>query len=121
MSDRTQDLRRRLSDLRSELRARRVGRKALPADRSQAIREITGATGAIYSNGFDTAAKGADAFTRSFEPRIPPSIHISHRDSIRHGTPIPVSERCLEDWPNKIEYADPYDELMLGPRPPRGG
>lgn len=83
------------------------------------VRHIVGPTGNMFSNGWDKMAEGGDAFNRSFEPRIPPSLHISHRDSTRHNMPMPVSERCIEDWQSGVEYTDPYDELDLNPdRPP---
>jgi hypothetical protein len=105
----------------AELRARRAGQRALKSKNFRAVRHIVGPTGNMFSNGWDKMAEGADAFNRSFEPRIPPSLHISHRDSTRVNMPMPLSERCIEDWQTDIEYADPHDELNLSEDPPPAG
>ncbi len=75
----------------------------------------------MFSRGWDRYAEGADAFNKSFEPKIPPSIHISHRDSVRRRPAVPLSERCVEDWDADVSYTDPYDELGedLGAKPKR--
>lgn len=41
------------------------------------------------------------AYLKSFDRRLPPSLHVSERDRVRAGDPIPTAERCIEDWPKK--------------------
>lgn len=77
------------------------------------MREIVGPTGNMLSNGWSHAAQGQEAFQRSFDPRIPPSIHISHRDATRANHAIPLAERCIEDWNDEVEYPDPHEMLDL--------
>lgn len=62
-----------------------------------AAREIIGPTGNLFSNGWREFERGHAAYLRSFQPRVPPSLHISHRDATRANRPIPLVERCLED------------------------
>lgn len=78
--------------------ASRAGRVALPNDMVKATREITGPTGFVNSPTWDSMAAGRKAYNRSFDPRVPPSLHISQRDGARNGAVIPISERCIEDW-----------------------
>lgn len=95
----------RLSPKRRPFRAflRRL-RKPPPHPRSDtdfftATRHITGAIGAGTTPTFDALEKGADSLNRSLvEQPLPPSTHISHRDSVRHNVAVPISERCLEDF-----------------------
>ena len=42
-----------------------------------------------------------DAYVQSFDRRLPPSIFVSERDRVRHGQPMPLVERCIEDHPTK--------------------
>ena len=81
----------------AEWRASRSGRVSLPNDMVKATREITGPTGFVNSPTWDSMAAGRKAYNRSFEPRVPPSLHISQRDGARNGAVIPISERCIED------------------------
>ncbi len=104
-------LRSRVVDLIDELRARRSGRIAFSSGQARAIRHIVGPTGYLAQNTLGPAAEGATAFNKSFEPRIPPSIHISHADAQRQGIVVPLRERCIEDWPTPKTYVDPYDEM----------
>ena len=78
--------------------ASRAGRVALPNDMVKATREITGPTGFVNSPTWDSMAAGRHAYTRSFDPRVPASLHISQRDGARNGSVIPIAERCIEDW-----------------------
>ncbi|MCP3992245.1 MAG: hypothetical protein GY724_24460 [Actinomycetia bacterium] len=68
-----------------------------PDQHLRAAREIIGPTGNFFSAGWEQFEKGHAGYLRSFQPRVPPSIHISHRDKTRANLPIPLSERCLED------------------------
>ena len=62
-------------------------------------RDIVGPTGNLFSSGWRQIEdrRVGEAYLRSFEPRVPPSLHISSRDRTRANLPIPVRERCLED------------------------
>lgn len=77
------------------------------------MREIVGPTGAMLSNGWSRAAEGQAAYERSFAPRIPPSVHVSHNDAIRANHATPLVERCIEDWYAPVEYLDPHEGLDL--------
>ncbi len=77
------------------------------------LRHIIGPTGYMAQNTVAPAMKGAAAFNKSFEPHIPPSIHVSHRDAIRVNMAMPISERCIEDFRRDVVYIDPHDELDL--------
>lgn len=104
-------LRARFKDLLAELAARRSGRMRYSSTQTRAIRHVTGPTGFLAQNTLGPATKGAEAFGKSFEPRIPPSIHISHADALRRGIVVPVRERCIEDWQKPVKYTDPHDEM----------
>ena len=77
---------------------------------SLAARDIAGATGWVRSNAWDKIAEGSEAYAKSFDPRVPPSLHISHRDATRHNIPIPVPERCLEDFGPDAETTEATPE-----------
>jgi len=90
---------------RRPLRAfiRRVMRPAprppAESDVFTAARHITGAVGAGTSPAYDALAEGGERLNRSLrENPLPPSTHISHRDATRHNIPVPLSERCIEDY-----------------------
>ncbi len=68
-----------------------------PDPHLRAARDIIGPTGNFFSAGWAQFEKSHTGYLRSFEPRVPPSIHISHRDKTRANIPIPLSERCLDD------------------------
>lgn len=64
-----------------------------------AARHVTGAIGAGTSPAYDALARGGESLNRSLRKNpLPPSTHISHRDSTRHNIPVPLSERCIEDY-----------------------
>jgi hypothetical protein len=110
----TKRIRRFFREIRAELRGRRAGRAGYEARSSQrSVRHIVGPTGNMFSNGWKRMEEGAEAYQRSLEPRIPPSIHISHRDATRHNVPVPLQERMIEDWQNPVPYPDPYEGLDL--------
>ena len=113
-------LRRFVREARAEMRGRRQGRAGIKGNEGyRSVRHIVGPTGNMFSNGWKQMEKGATAYERSFDPRIPPSIHISHRDATRHNIPVPLSERMIEDWQNPVPYADPHEELDLSSGRPR--
>ena len=105
-------VRRFARELKAEWKGRRAGRRAVSRG-AHPIREIVGPTGYMFSNGWSRAAEGQEAFHRSFDPQIPPSIHVSHRDSIRANQAMPLSERCIEDWNDEVSYPDPHDTFDL--------
>ena len=76
-----------------------------------AARHVTGAIGAGTSPAYDALASGGESLNRSLQKNpLPPSTHISHRDSTRHNIPVPLSERCIEDYHKSVnppEASDP--------------
>ena len=61
-------------------------------------RDIVGPTGWMTSAGWSRMAESSNAYQKSFDKRLPPSLFVSERDRQRHGDAIPVSERCIEDY-----------------------
>ncbi len=91
----------RIRALLKEAKARRAGQRNMPTSISRATRDIVGPTGWVRSNAWDELDEHKDAYVKSFDRRVPPSIFIADRDNRRFNQPIPVAERCLEDlWPN---------------------
>ncbi len=108
----------RLSDFFTEWKARRAGAKHVTTDIQKSARHVIGPTGNGFSNAWDAMAESSDAYVRSFDPRIPPSIFVSERDRTRLNQPIPLVERRIE-----AHNEDPQDELTAeeldwGNRPP---
>lgn len=64
----------------------------------RATRDITGPMGTAFSNAWEKLDEHGDAYMKSFDTRIPPSLFISDRDRRRANQPMPVVERCIEDW-----------------------
>lgn len=94
-------------DILEEWKARRAGRKFVVDEIRRPVRDITGPTGWVVSRSWDSVDKQGKAYNRSFEPRVPPSLHISERDRTRYNLPIPIVERCIEDWgKDSAEAAD---------------
>lgn len=93
----------RLKSFFVEWQARRAGARFVESDLPSAARQILGPTGNLYSNGWDEFESGRHAYVDSFDPRIPPSLHISAQDCRRSKMPIPLVERCIEDW-NRTTY-----------------
>jgi len=83
---------------KQEWLARRSGRRYLENHLGRSAREIIGPTGWMWSRGWDAMAEGSAAYLESFDRRIPPSEFVSERDRTRWNMPIPVVERCIEDW-----------------------
>ncbi len=92
----------------NEWAARRAGRKAMSHDFQKATRHIIGPTGYQWSTAWKQLEDEDGSYLKSFDPRIPPSIHISHRDKAREGIIMPISERCIEDWND--QHTDPVDK-----------
>ena len=95
------ELRSWLKDLWVELRARRAGRRGVDSTIHKAARDVTGPTGWMFSGAWDKLDEYGDAYVQSFDRRLPPSIFVSERDRVRHGQPMPLVERCIEDHPTK--------------------
>ena len=102
-------LRVRLRDLVEELKARRAGRLAMSSDIYRTAREIAGPTGNIFSNGWQQLEDGQSAYMKSFDRRLPPSLHISERDAVRAGRAMPIAERCIEDYTTRAND-DPLND-----------
>ncbi len=85
-------------ELRVEIKARRDGRRHVPSTIARATRDITGPTGYNVRNTLDQLEKHGDDYVRSFDRRLPPSTFVSERDRKRANLPMPVAERCIEDW-----------------------
>ena len=66
----------------------------------RAARGIVGITGNSFSNAWEYLDRSGDAYLKSMEtdPVLPPSLFVSERDRTRVGQPMPLVERCLEDY-----------------------
>ncbi len=74
-----------------------------------------GMTGIGWSGAWDAVAKGSQAYTASFDRRLPPSTFVSDRDRRRYGQAMPLVERRIG-----ADTADDItpDELDWGSFPP---
>ncbi len=97
-------------NLLREWQARRAGRRHYGNDIARSARDVIGPTGWMWSNGWDEMERGSKAYIDSFNPRIPPSIFVSERERSRSNMPIPVVERCIEDW-GRVELPDESPEV----------
>lgn len=63
-------------------------------------RGIIGPTGNSFSKGWEMLEKDNGAYLRSMqsETHLPPSLFVSERDRVRLGQPVPIAERCIEDY-----------------------
>ena len=64
--------------------------------------------------------EGSSAYLESFDPRIPPSLHVSRRDATRHNIPIPLVERRLESHAADDAEALTPEEIEWGNTPADG-
>jgi hypothetical protein len=81
-----------------EFWARREGRAGLERSvLSTAARDLAGWTGWGTSAYWDRIDEGKDAYVKSLDPKIPPSIFVSQRDRTRQNIPIPLVERMIDD------------------------
>lgn len=85
-------------ELLQEWSARRAGRRRLGPTAASAARDITGPTGLAYSSAWNEVERSGKTYLESFAPKIPPSLFVSERDRRLASQPMPVVERCLEDW-----------------------
>ena len=81
-----------------EWMARREGASHLSREIYTAARHIVGPTGYQWSGAWRRLEEDGPAYMRSFDPRIPPSVFLSPSDLTRSVHPVPVAERCIEDW-----------------------
>ena len=81
-----------------EWKARKAGAKHAPNDFPTAARDLSGRLGFGTTRLWDHVEEGQTAYKQSFDRRLPPSLHVSERDRLRAGDPIPRQERRLEDW-----------------------
>lgn len=88
----------RLSEFVAEWKARRAGAKGVSRDIRRSARDIIGPTGYNFSSAWDLLESEGPTYLESFDRKIPPSLHISQRDRTRWNMPIPLVERCIEDW-----------------------
>lgn len=84
--------------LATEWWARRAGRRHVESDLARSARDIVGPLGMMLSKGWDAMATGSSAYVESLDRRLPPSLFVSERDRRRRNLPIPLVERCIEDW-----------------------
>ena len=99
-----------------EWRARRAGRRFLDHDIRTATRDVTGPLGWVMTSTWDQLDQKGDAYIKSFDRRLPPSLHVSERDRTRANMPIPPVERCIEDW-NTEQAEEAKDDVAEGVRP----
>ena len=78
--------------------ARRAGVRQLPREIHTAARHIIGPTGFQWSAAWRRLEEDGPAYLRSFDPKIPPSVFVSAGDLTRSVHPVPLAERCIEDW-----------------------
>lgn len=102
----------RLAELNGQRRNRVAVRKAMGSGRSMfdSARGIIGPTGNSFSKGWEMLANDKGAYLRSMqsEQHLPPSLFVSERDRVRLGQPVPLAERCIEDY--RSETAMPVGE-----------
>ena len=112
-------LRRKVRNFFREWAARRSGRKKMgPNDLGKAARHMAGPTGELWSNGWDRMAKHKDAYLKSFENHLPPSLFVSERDRTRMNQAIPLPERAIADvvagkeaHPSQDDYEEAFRSL----------
>lgn len=98
----------------AEWAARREGARQLPRDIFTAARHIVGPTGYAWSGAWQRLDESGADYLRSFDPRIPPSVFLSPSDLTRSIHPVPLAERCIEDWAEPVPpdnaYASPPEQ-----------
>lgn len=88
----------RLRRFFSEWAANRAGRQ--PIDQGpmrRASRDIIGPTGYMLTRSVDVLGESGDAYLKSFEDHMPPSLFVSKRDRTRLNQAIPLPERAIPD------------------------
>lgn len=88
----------------AEWKARRAGRRGMErSDLSRAAREVVGPTGWMWSNGWQAMDEGKEAFVKSFDRKLPPSLFVSERDRTRQNIPVPLVERMIAEEHGRTE------------------
>ena len=105
--------RHRTRELYLEWQARRAGRRGLNSNIHRATRDVTGPTGWAFSATWEKLDEHGEAYMKSFDPRVPPSIFVSERDRLRHNHPMPLVERCIEDHRPQPRGASPSGQEAL--------
>lgn len=82
----------------AEWSARREGARHLPRDIFTAARHIVGPTGYAWSGTWQRLDEDGADYLRSFDPKIPASVFLSPSDLTRAVHPVPLPERCIENW-----------------------
>ena len=105
---------RRIKRFFKEWVAHRAGKRPINnTDVRKATRHIVGPTGYMLTKSVDRVASDGEAYLKSFDDRIPPSLFVSERDRTRLNQAMPLSERAIADVvagpENKPTYAD-YEE-----------
>lgn len=95
-----------------EWRADRAQRRPIPNDnpRVRAAREVAGVTGMGTSALWNKLDEGGDGYMKSFDPKVPPSLHVSHNDQTRHNRPVPLVERVIEEFGQPKSTSDVPDD-----------
>jgi len=78
--------------------ARHDLRRSTVPSNSRVARDVIGPTGWLRSNAWDQLEQHGEAYKQSFDRRLPPSLFVSERDRLRANQPMPLSERCIEDY-----------------------
>lgn len=81
-----------------EWMARRDGARRMSREIYTAARHIIGPTGYQWSDAWRRLEEDGAAYLRSFDPKIPASVFLSPSDLTRSVHPVPLAERCIEDW-----------------------
>lgn len=97
-----------------EWKARRAGAKFVTGDIRRSARDIIGPTGYNWSNAWDLL-ENDETYLDSFDRRIPPSLHISERDRSRQNIPVPLVERCIEDYKPAARELDVEEDESPAP------
>ena len=51
----------------------------------------------MWSGGWKAMDEGKEAYVKSFDRKLPPSLFVSERDRTRHNIPVPLVERMVEE------------------------
>ena len=103
------------NEFKLEWRARRAGRVHLENNIGRATRDIAGPTGWVVSPTWEAVDKSGDTYVKSFDRRLPPSTFVSERDRLRANMPMPLVERCIEDWGQDRSTAHSPQDLESNP------
>jgi hypothetical protein len=104
----------RLQRLRAAWRWRRPEAPSARHDLQRSARDVIGPLGNGFSNAWEEMAKGSEAYVKSFDRRVPPSIFVSERDRSRYGQPVPLVERRIGEPDDALTP----EELDWASRPP---